>query len=124
MGQYRKIQGVEENWRLVVVCRCLAEHSNNRIHPISISLILTIFPKFDIMQVQVKMEFDQLLKIVRALPSGKLKQLKAEIEKNSKAETSKIDLESLLLHGPTATKKQLDTIMQNRKELNKWRTIE
>ena len=36
------------------------------------------------MQVQVDIEFNQLLKIVRTLPSAKLKQLKEEIEKESK----------------------------------------
>jgi hypothetical protein len=33
-----------------------------------------------------------------------------------------IDLERLLLKGPTATKKQLETIAQNRKAINQWRT--
>lgn len=73
------------------------------------------------MQVQVDIEFDQLLKIVKTLPSGKLKQLKAEIEKEAKSDKS-IDLETLLLNGPTATKKQLDTIAKNRKAINQWRT--
>ena len=35
------------------------------------------------MQVQVDIGFDQLLKIVKDLPAGKLKQLKAEIEKET-----------------------------------------
>jgi hypothetical protein len=73
------------------------------------------------MQVQVDIGFDQLLKIVKTLPSGKLKQLKAEIEKEVKNEKS-VDLETLLLNGPTATKKQLDTIAKNRKAINQWRT--
>ncbi len=78
--------------------------------------------KFDIMQVQVNIEFDQLLKIVRTLPSGQLKQLKAEIEKDTQAKKSEVDLEALLLSGPTATKKQLETIAKNRKAINQWRT--
>jgi len=73
------------------------------------------------MQVQVDIEFDELLKIVKTLPSGKLKQLKAEIEKEVKSEKL-IDLEKLLLNGPTATKKQLETIAKNRKAINQWRT--
>ena len=47
------------------------------------------------------------------LPSGKLKQLKAEIEKEAKSDKS-IDLEKLLLSGPIATKKQLEIIAKNR----------
>ncbi len=73
------------------------------------------------MQVQVDIEFNQLLKIVKTLPSGKLKQLKAEIEKKSKiAKSGK--LEELLLNGPTATSKQLNIITNNRKAINQWRT--
>jgi len=73
------------------------------------------------MQVQIDIGFDQLLKIVKTLPSGKLKQLKAEIEKKAKSDKCD-DLEALLLNGPTATKKQLDTIAKNRKAINQWRT--
>lgn len=73
------------------------------------------------MQVQVDIGFDQLIKIVKTLPSGKLKQLKAELEKEAKSDKSN-DLENLLLNGPTATKKQIETIMKNRKEFNHWRT--
>ncbi|MBL7752906.1 MAG: hypothetical protein JNM44_00415 [Chitinophagaceae bacterium] len=73
------------------------------------------------MQVQVDIGFDQLIKIVKTLPSGKLKQLKAELEKEAKSDKSN-DLENLLLNGPTATKKQIETILKNRKEFNHWRT--
>jgi len=73
------------------------------------------------MQVEVNIGFEQILKIIKDLPSGKLKQLKAEIEKEAKSDKS-IDLESLLLNGPTATKKQLETIAKNRKAINQWRT--
>ena len=73
------------------------------------------------MQVQIDIEFDQLLKIVKKLPSGQLTQLKAEIEKEPKSHKT-VDLEALLLKGPTATKKQLDTISKNRKAINQWRT--
>lgn len=73
------------------------------------------------MQVQVDIGFEQLLRIVKKLPSGQLKQLKAEIEREAKSTTSS-ELESLLLHGPVATKKQLETIDRNRKAINQWRT--
>ena len=74
------------------------------------------------MQVQVDIEFEQLVKIVKTLPTGKLRQLKAEIEKNTTTQKSKIDLKSLLLNGPVATKKQLETIENNRKSINQWWT--
>ena len=72
------------------------------------------------MRVQVDIGFDQLLQIVKTLPLGQLKQLKAEIEKEVKSDKP-IDLETLLLNGPTATKKQLNTIAKNRKAINQWR---
>ena len=74
------------------------------------------------MQVQVDIEFDQLLKIVKGLPQGKLRQLKAAIDNEPKQGKSKIDLETLLLSGPVATKKQLEIIENNRKAINQWRT--
>ena len=73
------------------------------------------------MQVSVEIEFEQLLKILKTLPSGKLQQLKAELERQPGSEAT-IGLEALLLNGPTATKKQLETIARNKKEINQWRT--
>jgi len=74
------------------------------------------------MQVQIDIGFDQLLKIVKNLPAGKLKQLQAEIKQEAEVAKPVTDLEALLLNGPTATKKQLETIAGNRKAINKWRT--
>jgi hypothetical protein len=74
------------------------------------------------MQLQVDIEFDQLVKIVKTLPMEKLRQLKAEIENEAKKIKVKTDLRTLLLNGPVATKKQLETIENNRKAINQWRT--
>ena len=76
------------------------------------------------MQIQLDIEFNQLLKIVKTLPTAKLQQLKAAIDKETtKANLSKSqDLETLLLNGPVATQKQLDVIDNNRKAINQWRT--
>ncbi len=74
------------------------------------------------MQVQVDIPFEQLLKIVKNLPTGKLMQLRAELEKQTIPHKNKTDLKSLLLSGPVATKKQLETIANNRKSINQWRT--
>ena len=74
------------------------------------------------MQIQVNIGFDQLLKIVKALPSTQLEQLKAEIEKEVKEEKNTTDLEALLLNGPVATPEQLAIIEENRKAINQWRT--
>ena len=74
------------------------------------------------MQVNVDIGFDQLLTIVKKLPIGQLRKLKAEIAKGEKNEKSIISLETLLLNGPTATKKQLNVILNNRQAINQWRT--
>jgi len=74
------------------------------------------------MQVQVDIEFDQLVSIVKKLPAGQLRQLRAEIEREAKDSKSETDLETLLLNGPVATKKQLEIIAKNRKAINQWRT--
>jgi len=74
------------------------------------------------MQVQVDIGFDQLLRIVKELPVGKLRLLKAELEKGIKEEKPRLDLESLLLNGPIATEKELEIIETNRKSINQWRT--
>ena len=50
-----------------------------------------------------------------------LKQLKAEIENESRKLEPKSDLEKLLLNGPIATKEQLEAIENNRKSINQWR---
>lgn len=72
------------------------------------------------MQVQVDISFDQLLRAVKTLPAGQLKQLKAEIEKKTQGKSPN-DLESLLLNGPTASEDELQTIENNRKAINQWR---
>ncbi len=76
------------------------------------------------MQIQLDIEFNQLVKIVKTLPTAKLQQLRAAIDKETtKANLSKSqDLETLLLNGPVATQKQLDVIDNNRKAINQWRT--
>ncbi len=74
------------------------------------------------MQVQVEIEFEQLLRVVKKLPAVQLSQLKAEIEKSAPDEKAKINLEALLSLGRVATKKQLETIEKNRKAINQWRT--
>lgn len=74
------------------------------------------------MQAPIDIEFDQLVKIVRALPARQLRKLKMEIEKKTNDKNTKVDLEGLLLGGPIATKKQLAIIENNRKAINQWRT--
>jgi hypothetical protein len=60
--------------------------------------------------------------IIKTLPVSQLNKLKTEIEQNTRITDVNTDLESLLLNGPVATQKQLDTIDANREAINQWRT--
>lgn len=75
------------------------------------------------MQVRLDIEFDQLLKMVNALPVVKLRQLKAVIDKKTIKDKPKKNLKNLLLNGLVATTKQINSIEKNRKAINQWRII-
>ncbi|MPR35503.1 hypothetical protein [Salmonirosea aquatica] len=73
------------------------------------------------MQVQVNIEFDQLVQAVKSLPPNQLKQLLSKIENQAEKSLPEMDLEDLLLKGPVATEKQMAVIENNRKAINQWR---
>ncbi len=74
------------------------------------------------MQAVVDIKFDELLKIVKSLPENKLSELKAELSKEGKKDNDRDAFETLLLNGPTFSKKQLDNIAKTRIAINQWRT--
>ncbi len=74
------------------------------------------------MQVQVDIEFDQLVKLAKQLPTPQWTKLKKEVEENVSDKEQNSDLVSLLLSAPTYSKKQLDEVAKTRKAINKWRT--
>jgi hypothetical protein len=74
------------------------------------------------MQLKVDIEFDQLVEIVKKLPSEKLHKLKVAIDNTAKRKKRKSTLEKLLLNGPVATDKEIETITNNRTSINTWRT--
>ena len=74
------------------------------------------------MQVQVDIEFEQLVKLAKQLPDTQWKKLKIEVEKEKEQTGTTSDLEQFLLSAPTFTKKQLDEIAKTRKRISQWRT--
>ena len=74
------------------------------------------------MEVTVDVKFDELLKIVKNLPAGKLFILKEEIEKKAISDPNREAFKTLLLSGPTFSDEHLDEIAQNRIAINQWRT--
>jgi hypothetical protein len=73
------------------------------------------------MHLQVDISFEQLVDVVKTLPSSQRRQLKAVIEKEETVELPEVNLEKLLLDGPTATKEEIKIIQNNRKAINQWR---
>ncbi|RYY27518.1 MAG: hypothetical protein EOP41_03820 [Sphingobacteriaceae bacterium] len=75
------------------------------------------------MQVQVDINFNQLVEIAKKLPETQWNKLKEEVEKEVPAE-NKPDIEflHLLLSGPTFSEEQLAEIAETRKAINQWRT--
>jgi hypothetical protein len=73
------------------------------------------------MQVQVDIGFEQLVSIVKKLPSKQWAKLKSEIEGSTKDVPKNQELETFLLQAPTFSKKQLDIVAETRKAINQWR---
>ena len=74
------------------------------------------------MQVQVDIEFDQLVQIAKKLPVNQWTKLKEEVEAKPTTDSEREDFKNFLLNGPTFSKKQLKTIAETRKAINQWRT--
>lgn len=78
--------------------------------------------KFDIMQVQLEIQFDQLVELAKRLPSTQWTKLKQEVEAREKVNNERESFRKLLLGGPTFSKKQLDAVSETRKQLDGWQT--
>lgn len=74
------------------------------------------------MQAQIEIGYDQLVKLVKQLPKRQWTRLKSEVEENEVSSETQSDMLTLLLNGPTFSKKQLNEIAKARKEINQWRT--
>ena len=74
------------------------------------------------MQVQLNIEFDQLIQLAKRLPATQWTQLKMAVENEKPTNQEMSELEAFLLSAPTFTKNQIDKIAQTRKAINQWRT--
>ncbi len=74
------------------------------------------------MQVQVDIEFDQLVQLAKRLPHTQWTKLKQEVETKNPVDKDRQDFRKLLLGGPTFSKKQLDIVIETRKKIDEWRT--
>lgn len=73
------------------------------------------------MQIQVDIGFDQLVKLVKRLPSKQWAKLKNEVEKENRNTIEVSDLEKFLMSAPTFTEEQISRIDETRKAISQWR---
>ena len=74
------------------------------------------------MQVQLEIEFDQLVQLAKRLPAKQWTKLKKEVETKKPEGRDREAYRKLLLSGPKFSKKQLDTVAETRKKIDEWRT--
>lgn len=74
------------------------------------------------MQARISIGFEDLVQLVKKLPSKQWTKLKYEVDKEKSVKNEPFDLTSFLLSAPTFSKKQLAEIAKTRKEINLWRT--
>jgi hypothetical protein len=74
------------------------------------------------MQVQLDIEFEQLIELAKKLPAKQWTKLKHAVDKEQPSNGNPSELETFLLSAPTFSKKQLNEIAKTRKAINQWRT--
>lgn len=74
------------------------------------------------MQVQVDLEFDQLVQLAKQTSATQWINLKQEVETKNPVDKEREDFRKLLLSGPTFSKKQLNAVAETRKKIDEWRT--
>ncbi len=74
------------------------------------------------MGVTVSIPFEQIKEMVKQLSSSEVAELKAQLEAIAKpVESTKSELQELLLKGPVMDENQLEEIKKNRERINEWR---
>lgn len=74
------------------------------------------------MGVTVTIPFEQIKEMVKQLSSSEVAELKAQLEAIAKpVESTKSELQELLLKGPVMDENQLEEIKRNRERINEWR---
>jgi hypothetical protein len=76
------------------------------------------------MELKVDIMYEQLLKLIKQLPAGKIAQLKSELNDTyikKKAKTEISDFQEFLLKGPVMSDNQYSQFLENRKRFNEWR---
>jgi len=74
------------------------------------------------MALKAQIPFQQILTVVKTLTPAQKDRLREELAEKSKKPKKLSSFTELLLKGPVFTKKQIETIEENRKSIAAWRT--
>lgn len=77
------------------------------------------------MELKLKIEYQELLSLIRQLSESQLKKLKADVDRVNGQKKTQIkisDFQKLLLSGPVMSDEQYQQYIDNRKKFNQWRT--
>jgi hypothetical protein len=74
------------------------------------------------MALKAQIPFQQILTVVKTLTPAQKDRLRKELAEKTKKPKKLSSFTELLLRGPVFTKKQIETIEENRKSIAAWRT--
>ena len=74
------------------------------------------------MDINVQIPFQQLLDIVKSLPSAQKAKLRQELDEKKSASKNQDDFIDYLLNGPVYTSEEIQVIEETRKSISEWRT--
>lgn len=76
------------------------------------------------MELTVDVKYEEVLKLAKQLPAGKIRQLKSALDEKfieKKANRKISDFQKFLLFAPVMTDSRLKAFTENRKQVNQWR---
>lgn len=80
--------------------------------------------KSEKMSLKLELDYSDLLKLIKQLPTNQILQLKSDLDnqiKGKKMEESANTLQELLLEGPVMTDEEYENFQENRKLFDRWR---
>ena len=74
------------------------------------------------MEIKLDIPFQQLLTVVKTLTPSQKAKLRQELTEEASDKEDKSEFIEMLMNGPVYSKKDIQTIEDNRKSIAKWRT--
>ncbi len=73
------------------------------------------------MELTIKIEYDQILKLIHQLPKNDIEKLTKTLQRDLSAKKAVESIQELILHAPTWTKSELNDFQKARNSINKSR---